>query len=154
MTTHATVTILMDNDRVLLQRKTQGRFGEGKWNGPGGKLKPGETPEECAVREVMEETGLRVRDIQLHGALKHYFGDIDEPTWIVYQFATTDYQGDPKESEEGELRWFPVDQIPYEEMWQDDEHWLPLLLEGKRFEGEFYFNEDATELLDYSIREK
>jgi hypothetical protein len=48
----------------------------------------------------------------------------------------------------------PVDQIPYEEMWQDDEHWLPLLLEGKRFEGEFYFNEDATELLDYSIREK
>ena len=153
MTTHATVTIIMDKGRVLLQRKTQGRFGEGKWNGPGGKLKEGETPEECAIRETLEETGLKVSDVRLHGALKHYFGDVDEPTWIVYQYAATDYQGDPKESEEGELRWFPVDQIPYSEMWQDDEHWLPLLLEGKRFEGEFHFNEDATELLDYSIRE-
>jgi len=154
MTTHATVTIIIDNDKVLLQKKTQGRFGEGKWNGPGGKLKPGETPEECAMREVKEETGLRVRDVRLHGALKHYFGDVDEPTWVVYQFAATDYKGDIKESEEGELRWFPVDEIPYEEMWQDDEHWLPLLLEGKRFEGEFHFNKDATQLLDYSIREK
>ena len=122
MTTHATVTIIIDNGRVLLQKKTKGRFGEGKWNGPGGKLKPGEAPEECAKREVMEETGLTVSDVQLHGALKHYFGDVDEPTWVVYQFAATDYQGDPKESEEGELRWFPVDQIPYTEMWQDDEY--------------------------------
>ena len=154
MTTHATVTIIIDNGKVLLQKKTKGRFGEGKWNGPGGKLKPGETSEECAVREVKEETGLTVSDVHLHGALKHYFGDVDQPTWNVYQFAATEHQGDPKESEEGELRWFPVDQIPYDEMWQDDEHWLPLLLKGKRFEGEFYFNEDATQLLDYSIREK
>ena len=56
--------------------------------------------------------------------------------------------------EEGELRWFPVEEIPYGEMWQDDEYWLPLLLEGKRYEGDFYFNKDATELLDYSLREK
>ncbi|KPJ85054.1 MAG: hypothetical protein AMS17_15060 [Spirochaetes bacterium DG_61] len=151
MTIHATVTIVREGNKLLLQKKSTGRFGEGKWNGPGGKLKPYETLEECAVREVMEETSLRVSSLKLHGTLKHYFGNVDEPAWIVYQLSTTDYQGELRESEEGELRWFPVDEIPYGEMWQDDEHWLPLLLEGKDFEGDFYFNEDGTALLDHKL---
>jgi mutator protein MutT len=151
MTIHATVTIIRHNDRILLQKKTKGRFGEGKWNGPGGKLKPGETPEECAIREVREETCIKVNSLRLHGALRHYFGDVEEPTWIVYQFSTTDYDGEPKESDEGFLKWFAEDEIPYDYMWQDDEHWLPLLLESNDFTGDFYFNEDGSELLDFNL---
>ncbi len=154
MTIHATVTIIRRGDKILLQRKSSGRFGEGKWNGPGGKLRPGETPEECAEREVQEETGLAVANMRHHGALNHYFGETHEPTWTVHQFSTADYEGEPKESEEGELRWFPVDEIPFKEMWQDDEHWLPLLLRGECFTGDFYFNEDATELLRHNLTVK
>jgi len=151
MTTAAIICIILRGDSILLQKKTPGRFGEGKWNGPGGKLRPGETPEECAVREVQEETNLRVRSLRLHGALSHYFGEKEEPDWIVYQFSTTEFEGEPEESDEGELRWFPLAEIPYSEMWQDDEHWLPLLLQGKDFTGEFHFNEEGTELLRFRI---
>jgi 8-oxo-dGTP diphosphatase len=151
VTIEAIVCAIIREGRILLQRKTAGRFGEGKWNGPGGKLGPGETPDECARREVREETGLCVHSLRLHAALRHYFGKVDEPDWIVYQFSTTEFEGKPKDSDEGELRWFPVDEIPYHEMWQDDEHWLPLLLEGRDFAGDFYFNEDGSELIDFKL---
>ncbi|MCW3978563.1 MAG: 8-oxo-dGTP diphosphatase [Candidatus Bathyarchaeota archaeon] len=151
MTTEAIVCTIIREGRILLQRKTTGRFGEEKWNGPGGKLRPSETPEDCARREVHEETDLRVRDLRLHGALRHYFGKVDEPDWIVHQFSATEFEGEPKDSDEGELRWFLVDEIPYQEMWQDDEHWLPLLLNGRDFSGDFYFNAEGTELLRHCL---
>ena len=151
MTTEATLCTIIRDRRILLQKKASGRFGEGKWNGAGGKLRPGETPEECARREVREETGLHVRSLRLHGALRHYFGGRDKPDWIVYQFSVADFEGEPRESDEGALRWFPIGEIPYGEMWQDDERWLPLLLDGKDFEGDFYFNEDGTALLDHNL---
>jgi 8-oxo-dGTP diphosphatase len=70
---------------------------------------------------------------------------------MVFQFSSDDFEGEPKESDEGILRWFSFDKIPYHEMWQDDEYWLPLILEGKMFDGDFYFNEDGSELLRHSI---
>lgn len=151
MTVEATLCTIIDGDRILLQRKSAGRFGEGKWNGAGGKLRPGETPKDGVAREVHEETGLEVSNLKLHGVLKHYFGDVDEPDWVVYIFSTSVFEGRLKDGDEGVLRWFTIDEIPYESMWQDDEHWLPLLLEGQRFEGEFFFNKDGTELLNHNL---
>ena len=148
MTTEATLLMIVGEGLVLLQRKASGRFGEGKWNGVGGKVMPGEDPEDCVRREALEETGLRVGALTRHGTLRHYFGDVKEPTWTVHHYSTGDFDGDPEESEEGELRWFSLDRIPYDEMWQDDRHWLPLLLEGRGFDGDFYFNEDASRLLE------
>ena len=58
MVTEATLCEIIHGGRILLQRKSAGRFGEGKWNGPGGKVQPGETPLKCVVREVRAETGL------------------------------------------------------------------------------------------------
>jgi 8-oxo-dGTP diphosphatase len=151
MTTLATLCTIIRDGRILLQRKAEGRFGEGKWNGPGGKLQLGESPQECVIREVYEETGLRIHSLRLHGSLKHFFGGDGEPDWMVYQFSSDDFEGEPKESDEGVLKWFPFDEIPYDEMWQDDEYWLPLILEGKMFDGDFIFNEDGSELLRHSI---
>jgi 8-oxo-dGTP pyrophosphatase MutT (NUDIX family) len=151
MTTEATLLTIIKDGRILLLRKASGRFGEGKWNGVGGKIRQGETAEDCARREALEETGLRVRSLSPHGTLRHYFGDVQEPTWTVHHYSASQYEGEPKESEEGELRWFPLDRIPYDEMWEDDIHWLPYQIEGRRFTGDFYFNEDASRLLDFRL---
>lgn len=151
MTVEATLCNVIDGGRILLQKKSAGKFGEGMWNGAGGKLKPGETPQDGVEREVYEETGLKVFNLKLHGVLKHFFGRGSEPDWIVYIFSTSDFEGELKEGNEGILRWFAFDEIPYENMWQDDEHWLPLLLDGRRFNGEFYFNAEGTELLHHNL---
>ena len=152
MTVEATLCHIIDGGRLLLQRKSAGLFGEGKWNGVGGKLKEGESPREGAAREVFEETGLTVSNLKPHGVLNFFFGQRKEPDWVVHVFSTSTFEGEPRPSEEGVLRWFAFDETPYDEMWQDDEHWLPLLLEGKRFSGDFYFNEDGTEMVDFNLK--
>jgi len=151
VTVEATLCAIVRGGRILLQRKAAGRFGEGKWNGGGGKLKLGEDPADGVIREVLEETGLRIREPRRHGTLDHYFGDRSAPAWSVHVFSATEFDGEPVGGEEGELRWFPVGEIPYGEMWEDDAHWLPLLLGGRDFDGAFYFNEDASVLLDHSL---
>jgi 8-oxo-dGTP diphosphatase len=151
MTVEATLCVIIRDGRILLQRKAVGRFGEGKWNGAGGKLEPREDPVDGVIREVLEETGLRIRAPRRHGMLDHFFGDRSAPAWSVHVFSATNFEGEPVGGEEGELRWFPVEEIPYGEMWEDDLYWLPLLLDGKDFDGSFYFNGDASRLLDFKL---
>ena len=152
MTLKATLCHIIDGDRLLLQRKSAGLFGEGKWNGVGGKLMANESPKDGAVRETREETGVLVSQLKPHGILNFYFGERTKVAWVVYVFSTKTFKGKPRSSKEGILRWFPLDEIPYDEMWEDDKHWLPLLLEGKQFTGDFYFNENGTRLLDFNLK--
>ena len=151
MTVEATLCAIIREGRILLQRKAAGRFGEGKWNGAGGKLEPGENPVDGVIREVLEETELRIREPRRHGRLDHFFGDRSVPVWSVHVFSASDFEGEPVGGEEGELWWFPLEEIPYGEMWEDDIHWLPPLLDGKEFDGAFYFNEDASRLLEFKL---
>ena len=83
VTTEATLCTIIKDDKILLQKKAEGRFGEGKWNSPGGKIRPDEPPEACVVREVIEETGIIVRSPRLHGVLRHYFGEKTDDYVIV-----------------------------------------------------------------------
>ena len=152
MTILATLCHIIHDDNLLLQRKSAGLFGEGKWNGVGGKLKPGESPNEGVKREVVEETGLLISQLKLHGMLKFYFGKIERPGWLVYVFSTRVFKGNLKSSEEGLLQWFAFDKIPYEQMWQDDEYWLPLLLTNRNFSGDFYFNDNGTTLHNFNLK--
>jgi 8-oxo-dGTP pyrophosphatase MutT (NUDIX family) len=154
MTIHATLCQVIRDGRILLLLKDPGRFGEGKWNGPGGKVDEGETPLEGVVREVREETGLTILDPELKGEIDFYFGEKDDPDWHVHVFKATRFTGKLKQGDEGELRWFRVSDIPYSKMWQDDEQWLPILLDGKRFQGVFWFNTDGSELIRYELDEK
>jgi len=152
VTVYGTICYIMRGDRVLLIRKVQG-FGRGKLNAPGGKMREGETPEECVLREVYEETGLRLLNLRRHGVLNFYFGEKEEPDWVVYIFSSTSFTGEVKGSPEGPLEWVEVDRLPYDEMWEDDRHWVPLLLEGKAFSGEFHFDEAGERLLHHSLSE-
>ena len=152
MTIQATLCFILHDNKVLLLKKNPGLFGAGKWNAPGGKLQPYETAEHCAVREVYEETGLRIRQPTTVGILSFFkFNKRAYPDWMAHLFLTREFKGTIKESEEGVLRWFPVDQPPLDEMWEDDRHWYKHAIEGRTFRGEFFFTGDFEKLVDHRI---
>ena len=151
MPTFGTLCYLRHRDRVLLLKKEKGLFGEGKWNAPGGKLFSAETPDKGTAREMLEETGLRVSGLQFHGILNFYLGRIHKLDLVVFVFSCKQYTGRLKRSREGELRWFSTNQLPYREMWEDDRKWLPLLLKGRNFIGDFYFSNNYGLLLDHKL---
>ena len=148
----ATLCHIIKDKSLLLQKKSKGLFGEGKWNGVGGKLKPNESPENCAIREVYEETGLRISDLKFHGVLNFYFGKRKGIDWVVHVFSTSVFEGKVKSSKEGNLRWFNFEDIPFGEMWGDDRYWLPLVLKGKSLQGNFYFDDEGKTILDFELK--
>jgi 8-oxo-dGTP pyrophosphatase MutT (NUDIX family) len=154
MTTAATLCFIIRDGKVLLLHKSEGRFGGGKWNGLGGKLEEGETPADCARREVFEESGLRVGLLKHHGRLIFHVRGDEDGGWTVDVFSASEFTGEPEAGDEGVLRWFRTEDIPYGEMWQDDRHWLPLLLRGRRFSGGFYFESRWRELLRFDLAEE
>jgi 8-oxo-dGTP diphosphatase len=144
----ATLCYPVENDRVLLIEKKRG-VGAGLYNGPGGKVEPGESPRQAVVREVREETGLRVFDPEMLGELAFYFGD--DPFMDVHVFRATDFAGEPTETPEARPEWFALGAVPYDEMWPDDRYWLPELFDGETFAGTMYFDSKGDELLDWEL---
>lgn len=135
----ATLLFIVRGGEILLIRKKRG-LGAGKVNGPGGKIDPGETPEQCAIREAREELCVDATGVREAGRL--WFQFVDGLRLFCHVFRGDDCVGEPRETEEAVPLWTPVDRIPYDEMWADDRHWLPLLLEGKPFQGWFDFDGD------------
>ncbi len=153
MTILATSCHIVNDNKLLLLRKREGLFGGGKWDPPGGKMKPGETPQECILREVYEETGLKIADPEDRGIIQYYKDDQrNSPAWTVHLFLTRSFHGTLRESREGILRWFRTDELPIEQMWEDYKHWYKHLFEGGRLEGEFYFSGDFEKLRDFQLR--
>ncbi len=140
------LVFIVDGPRVLLIRKKRG-LGAGKVNGPGGKLHPGESPEACGIREVHEEVGLRVSALEQYGLLHFQFSDGYSTS--VHVFRTGRYQGDAIETDEALPFWVEQAAAPYDEMWEDDRYWLPLLFAGVHFEGRFLFDDDR--MLGYEL---
>ncbi len=137
-----TLVLVRDQNKILLGRKKRG-FGMGKWNGFGGKLQGDETLEEAAARELHEEAGIVATALEPRGALSFTFQDGIDPL-EVRVFIATAWIGTPQETEEMAPQWFPLNQIPYSQMWADDLHWLPKLLAGEHFTGVFVFQDTET----------
>ena len=135
----ATLLFVVQDGQVLLIRKKRG-LGAGKINGPGGKLDPGETPLECAVRETEEELCVRATGVSEVGRLSFQF--VDGMSLYCHVFRADDCQGEARETDEAIPHWTPVGNIPFDEMWADDREWFHLLLEHRKFEGFFDFNGD------------
>ncbi|HEY2574359.1 MAG TPA: 8-oxo-dGTP diphosphatase, partial [Verrucomicrobiaceae bacterium] len=137
----ATLMFVCDRDEVLLIRKKRG-FGVGKINGPGGKLDPGETEHECAVRETFEELGVMAHDAVKRGEL--WFQFVDGLRMHVAVFLSRRHEGTATETEEAAPLWTPIDAIPFEKMWADDQYWLHRMLTGAEdFAGKFTFDSDT-----------
>ncbi len=151
---HMTLLFLIREDKkeVLLAMKKRG-FGEGKWNGVGGKVEEGETVEQAVIREAQEEIGVGIdeKDLVPRGDLFFSFEGPDEVKLRVRIFTTSVWEGTPAESEEMSPKWFSYDSVPYDAMWVDDPHWLPQMLTGKHIHGEFRFSADGSEILSHHL---
>ncbi|WP_227021250.1 8-oxo-dGTP diphosphatase [Oceaniferula marina] len=132
----ATLMFVVQEGKVLLIEKLRG-IGKGKVNGPGGKIDPGETPEQCVVRECQEELHITPLDPVKMGELCFAMSDI--PDIHCHVFMATRYEGVPTATEEAIPLWTDLDQIPYDRMWEDDRCWLAGMLAGRKFFGRFIF---------------
>ncbi len=143
METWATLVEIIKGDKILLKRATRG-ISKGKWNGLGGKIEAGETPEQSATREVFEESGLKVKNLFHHGVIGFHNVGKDKTELYGHIFSTRDFSGQMREKGDdgGELKWFPINAIPLGEMWEDDKYWFPHMLEMKKFDADFYFEGD------------
>jgi len=124
---------------------------KGKWNGPGGKIDYGETPYQCAAREVLEETGLEAKEMFGHGTLNFHMDGKNELSFTVHVFSTKNFSGNIKSTEEGEVRWFDYKEIPLNEMWDDDNYWLDLMWKGRKFDADFYYDKKNSRVLKYAV---
>jgi 8-oxo-dGTP diphosphatase/2-hydroxy-dATP diphosphatase len=138
-----TLLLIISKGKMLLGYKKRG-FGAGQWNGFGGKVEQGESIEEAAVREVVEEASVTPVDAKKVGILDFTFEEVPEKIMKVHVFRADNYTGVPVEAEEMKPEWFAFDKIPFDHMWSDDAFWLPLLIEGKTFEGTFHFDKPST----------
>ncbi len=153
----ATLCFILDGQpptRILLGRKKRG-FGKGKLNGFGGKVRSGETPIRTIVREVAEEAGVIVSldTLRSAGSVTFVFPFKRAFDHHVHLFVTRDWNGEIRESPEMKPIWFPIDRIPFDRMWDDDRHWLPRVLSGKRIRAEFSFAEDNETVASWSLEE-
>lgn len=141
----------IDNGKELLmlhRNKKPNDVHEGKWIGVGGKLERGETPQECAVREILEETGLKVNPV-LKGVITfpEFTPGLD---WCTYVFKVTEFEGDLIECNEGTLEWVPYDEVLSKPTWEGDHTFVEWLLEDKPFfSAKFVY--DGDKLLDTQV---
>lgn len=137
-----------DHQTLMIHRiKKENDIHQGKWNGLGGKMEPGETPEECAVREIFEESGLQVRNPLLKGFLTFPAFAHDED-WYAFVFVVTEFEGQLIESREGELAWIDDDEVPHLSLWEGDQIFLPWLDQPGFFSGKFVYQNGR--FIDYN----
>ena len=134
-----------ENPEVLLGLKGRG-LGVGRIVGPGVKVTPGEAPIDAAIREVQEEVGVTLRAKHLHhrATVTYPFSDRPQHSQRSFVFTATRWEGDAHATEELDPAWYPLDQIPWSQMWDDAKLWLPQVLAGTFIEATFTIGRDDT----------
>jgi ADP-ribose pyrophosphatase YjhB (NUDIX family) len=130
---------------ICLAMKKRG-FGQGRWNGVGGKVAEGESVEDAVRRETQEEIGVMPRDISKVAELAFSFALKPEWNQLTHVYFSESWEGEPTESEEMKPAWYRVNTIPFERMWPDDPFWLPRVIQGELLKARFTFGEGDSVL--------
>jgi 8-oxo-dGTP diphosphatase len=148
-----TICFPIKNNEILLGMKLRG-FGSGKYNGFGGKLQTGETPEDAAIRELEEESGLKVlvSDLQHTALIDFEFPFKPEFNQRVYIFIISNFDDTHVPTQEMDPFWFDISDVPYGKMWDSDKLWLPSLIDGKKFYAKFIWKEDNETVEEYYMK--
>lgn len=134
---------------MLYRNKKENDIHQGKYNGLGGKLEEGETPYECVIREVKEESGLVIKNPILKGFLR--FPKFDGVNcWNVFVYLAKDFKGKIKRSNEGELVWVDIKMLSNLNLWEGDRYFLKYVFRNGFFYGVFYYRD--KKLLKYKIK--
>ena len=121
-----------DGQYLMLHRtKKKNDMNHDKWLGIGGKFEEGESPEDCVIRETLEETGLQVRSLRFRGLVTFVLND--DVTEYMHLFTSDDFDGEVKDCDEGELAWVKKEEVPYLPVWEGDKLFLKELTEDRGF---------------------
>lgn len=124
---------------MLRRDKKPGDHHKGKYNGLGGKMEPGESPEDCVVREVREESGLTIEAPRLRGVLT-FPAFKDGEDWLVFVFTADRFEGELIDSPEGTLEWVDDAKLTSLPLWEGDKVFLPWLDGDRFFSGRFEYS--------------
>lgn len=146
----AVVGYLVKDTRVLLglRKKVSLGLGANLISGIGGKVGDeeefkNETLEEALDREMHEEIGVHVLQSHARGVVRFIFPH--KPKWNqeVHLYIIPQWEGEPKETEAIKPMWFPMNELPEKQMWEDNLYTIPLVLSGEIIEGIFLYNEEG-----------
>ncbi|MEK7068399.1 MAG: NUDIX domain-containing protein [Patescibacteria group bacterium] len=140
----ATLAVIVKNGRVLLGYKKKGvEEISDILNGPGGKVEPEESLEECVVRETAEELGVYLNPYTLDEVAVIIFYAAGVPDFEVHVFRSSDYNGTPRETEKMIPECNDVGRLPIERMLEGDRAWFEKAVRGERFNADVYYREKA-----------
>jgi 8-oxo-dGTP diphosphatase len=138
----ATLCYVKQGSQTLMihRVKKENDMHAGKWNGLGGKFEAGETPEECAIREIQEESGLSAKNLNLKGFLT-FPAFANEEDWYAFVFVVDQFEGELIDSPEGQLEWIDTDKLLELTLWEGDRIFLPWLEKPGFFSGKFIYED-------------
>ena len=141
--------VTRDDKTLMLHRvKKENDYHEGKWNGLGGKLEPGESPEDCAIREIKEESGLIIKNPKMAGFITFpLFDGVDD--WYVFVFTVNEFEGELIDSNEGILEWIPNDKLTELNLWDGDKIFIDWIFKDKFFSAKFNYKD--KKFIDYEV---
>jgi ADP-ribose pyrophosphatase YjhB (NUDIX family) len=136
--------MIVHDSKMLLGRK-QRKIGEGFLVAPGGKVEEGESITESLIRETEEESGLLVKNPKAVGIITIQNDPNKEEVIEMHVYLAKEFEGDLKSTDQvADWAWYPNNNLPYRQMFPDDEFWMSLILQGRRVEAEFILDHPPT----------
>jgi len=140
-----------DNKYLMLHRtKKENDINKDKWLGIGGKFEEGESPEECIIREVKEETGLILKSYKLRCIVTYTSNKWE--TEYIYVFNSNDFTGEQIECDEGDLQWIDKNEVIKLNTWEGDRIFVEKIQKDNTF-FTVKFIYDEEKLVKYSLNE-
>tara|TARA_X000000368_G_scaffold405475_1_gene382634 strand:- start:504 stop:962 length:459 start_codon:yes stop_codon:yes gene_type:complete len=147
---NSTLCYLRNSGKTLMlhRNKKDLDIHKDKWNGLGGKIEQGESPDECIIREVKEESGYDIFKPVLKGFITFpQFDKIND--WLVFIYICKEYKGEMIESNEGTLKWIRNDDLLSLNLWEGDKFFMPWLDNNNFFSAKFIYKNSIFK--DYTV---